>query len=129
MANATISFVGTLVKDPQVLSNGGLKLRVVVNQRQKNKDTGEWEDKYTSYYNVKVWNNLADQLRTVLKLGMEIALTGEIYQETWKDADGVERTSYDVVADSIGITPFGLRKLFPQQDKYERMEKHVEVPF
>lgn len=129
MANATISFVGTLVKDPQVLSNGGLKLRIVVNQRQKNKDTGEWEDKYTSYYNVKVWNNLADQLRTVLKLGMEIALTGEIYQETWKDADGVDRTSYDVVADSIGITPFGLRKLSPQQDKYERMEKHVEVPF
>ena len=129
MANATINFVGTLVKDPQVLSNGGLKLRVVVNQRQKNKDTGEWEDKYTSYYNVKVWNHLAENLRTVLKLGMEIALTGEIYQETWKDADGVERTSYDVMANSIGITPFGLKKLSPQQDKYERMEKHVEVPF
>lgn len=129
MANATINFVGTLVKDPQILSNGGLKLRVVVNHRQKNKDTGEWEDKYTSYYNVKVWNSLAEQLRTVLKLGMEIALSGEMYQETWKDSDGIERTSYDVVANSIGITPFGLRKLSPQQDKYERMEKHVEVPF
>ena len=129
MANATINFVGTLVKDPQVLSNGGLKLRVVVNQRQKNKDTGEWEDKYTSYYNVKVWNNLAEQLRTVLKIGMEIALTGEIYQETWKDAEGIERTSYDVVANTLAITPFGLKKLSPQQDKYERMEKHVEVPF
>ena len=129
MANATINFVGTLVKDPQVLSNGGLKLRVVVNQRQKNKDTGEWEDKYTSYYNVQVWNNLAEQLRTVLKIGMEIALTGEIYQETWKDTDGVERTSYDVVANTLAITPFGLKKMSTQSDKYERMDKHVEVPF
>lgn len=111
MANPTITFTGRLAKDVVVLSNGGLKLRVVTNDRIKN-DQGEWQDSRTSFWNVKVWNKLAEQLKDVLVLGMEIQVTGTIYQENWVDQETKqERQGYDIKADSIAITPHGLKKL------------------
>lgn len=132
MANAIISFTGTLGQDPVPLSNGGLRLRVAVNERAKNPNTGEWEDKYSSWYTVKVWNNLAEQSKKILKKGIEITVTGEIYEETWKDKDsGEQRSAFEVRANTIAVTPFGISKLSlaPAEDKFDRMERHAPVPF
>ena len=41
MANPTVTFTGRIGQDPVVLSNGGIRLRVVTNDRVKNDQTGE----------------------------------------------------------------------------------------
>lgn len=123
MANPTITFTGRIAKDVVVLSNGGLKLRMVTNDRIKNDITGQWEDARTSWWNVKVWNKLAEQLKDVLTNGMEVQVTGSIYQENWVDQETKqERSSYDIKADSISITPYGLKKLGGVSNK-------VGIPF
>ena len=43
MANPTVTFTGRIGQDPVVLSNGGIRLRVVTNDRVKNDQTGQWE--------------------------------------------------------------------------------------
>lgn len=131
MANALISFTGTLGQEPVAVGSGGLRLRVAVNNRAKNPNTGEWEDKQSSWYTVKVWNNLAEQSKKILKKGVEVSITGEIYEENWTDSNGQQRNSYEVKANTIAVTPFGISKLSlaPSEDVFDRMERHAPVPF
>lgn len=110
MANPTITFTGRIGQEPTVLSNGGLKLRVVTNDRGKNEQTGMWEDKLTSWWTVKVWNKLAETSKDVLKKGQEVTIVGTIYEENWNDQSGNPRTSYDIRAESIAVTTRSLNK-------------------
>lgn len=130
MANAHISFTGTLGQDPVILSNGGLRLRVAVNERAKNPTTGEWEDKYSSWYTVKVWGALADSSKKLLKKGIEVTITGDIYEETWTTDTGDKRSSYEVRANTLAITPFGISKLnLTTKGQFSDTERYAEVPF
>jgi single-strand DNA-binding protein len=111
MANPTVTFTGRIGQDPVVLSNGGIRLRVVTNDRVKNDQTGQWEDSKTSWWTVKVWNRLADQSKDILKKGYEISVVGRIYEENWKDkTTGEARNSYEIQADSIAVTPYTIKK-------------------
>ena len=111
MANPTVTFTGRIGQDPVVLSNGGIRLRVVTNDRIKNDQTGQWEDSKTSWWTVKVWNRLADQCKDILKKGHEVTVIGKIYEENWKDkTTGEARNSYEIQADSIAVTPYTIKK-------------------
>lgn len=111
MANPTVTFTGRIGQDPVVLSNGGIRLRVVTNDRIKNDQTGQWEDSKTSWWTVKVWNRLADQSKDILKKGYEISIVGKIYEENWKDkTTGEARNSYEIQAESIAVTPYTIKK-------------------
>ena len=111
MANPTITLTGRIGQEPTVLSNGGLKLRVVTNDRGKNEQTGMWEDRLTSWWTVKVWNKLAEASTDVLKKGQEVTITGTIYEENWNDQNGNPRTSYDIRAETIAVTTRSLGKV------------------
>ena len=110
MANPTITIVGRVGQDPVKLNGGGVRLRIVSNDRVKNDLTGNWEDKDTSWWTVKAWKNLAEQAVATLKKGQEVVIVGKIYEETWKDKEGNSRTSYDVNADTIAVTTWSLSK-------------------
>jgi single stranded DNA-binding protein len=114
MANPTITLTGRIGQEPTVLSNGGLKLRVVTNDRGKNEETGMWEDKLTSWWTVKVWNKLAEASKDVLNKGQEVTITGTIYEENWKDQSGNQRNSYDIRAETIAVTTRSLNKSKPE---------------
>ena len=111
MANPTVTFTGRIGQDPVVLSNGGIRLRVVTNDRVKNDQTGQWEDSKTSWWTVKIWNRMADQCKDILKKGYEVTVIGRIYEENWKDkTTGEARNSYEIQADSIAVTPYTIKK-------------------
>ena len=111
MANPTVTFTGRIGQDPVVLSNGGIRLRVVTNDRTKNDQTGQWEDSKTSWWTVKIWNRLADQCKDILKKGYEVTVIGKIYEENWKDkTTGEARNSYEIQAESIAVTPYTIKK-------------------
>ena len=110
MANPTVTLIGRLGQDPSEISNGGLRLRIATNDRVKNDTTGQWEDKDTSWWTVKVWGTKADQLRNVLKKGQEVVAIGKMKEENWVK-DGVERNSYEISsADTVAVTGYSLSK-------------------
>ena len=122
MANPTVTFTGRIGQDPVVLSNGGIRLRVVTNDRVKNDQTGQWEDSKTSWWTVKVWNRLADQSKDILKKGYEISIVGKIYEENWKDkTTGEARNSYEIQAESIAVTTHTLAKNLPSTNDGEQV--------
>jgi single-strand DNA-binding protein len=128
MSNPTVTLTGRIGQDPVQLSNGGLRLRVVTNDRAKNQSTGQWEDKDTSWWTVKVWNKLADNSKDVLKKGQEVTITGTIYEENWKDNDGNSKTTYEIKADTVAVTTYSLSKNLVSSNSSWNTED-IEVPF
>ena len=130
MANPTISFTGRIGQDPESVGSNGLRLRVATSDRVKNDETGQWEDKNTSWWTVKLWRNLAEQSKSILTKGMEVTVIGKIYEENWTDKEGQKRTSYEVNADSISVTTYTLSKSNPNSNpNYTTNKSYAEVPF
>jgi single-strand DNA-binding protein len=108
--NPEITLVGRLGTEPEKIGDKGVRFRVVTSDRVKNAN-GEWIDKDTSWWTVKMWNKTAEQALATLKKGQEVIIRGTIYQETWTDkTDGSTRSSYDVRGESIGVTSYSLSK-------------------
>ena len=110
--NPEITLVGRLGTDPEKFGNekfSGVRFRMATSDRVKN-EAGEWIDKDTSWWTVKLWNKSAEQAYSTLKKGQEVMVRGTIYQENWTDKDGANRTSYEVRGESIGVTSYSLSK-------------------
>jgi single-strand DNA-binding protein len=131
MANPTITIVGRVGQDPVSLNGGGIRLRVVSNDRIKNDSTGNWDDKDTSWWTVKAWKSLAEQANKTLKKGQEVVIIGKIYEETWTDKEGNSRTTYEVNADTIAVTTYSLSKNMSHSsnDDFPSYKTYAEVPF
>jgi single-strand DNA-binding protein len=130
MANPMITIVGRVGSEPETVGSNGLRFRVATNDRVKNDTTGEWEDKNTSWWTVKAWRTLAAQSKSVIKKGMEVIIVGKIYEESWTDKEGVNRTSYEINADSISVTAYTLSKdKAPNNDQFPSYKTYAEVPF
>ena len=110
--NPKITIVGRLGKDPEAIGQSGARFTVATRDRVKN-DKGEWEDRDTSWWSIKAWKNLGQQAISSLKKGQEVIVVGTIYQETWTDSSGNNRTSYEVNAESIAVTTHTLSKDLP----------------
>jgi single-strand DNA-binding protein len=109
--NPEITLVGRLGMDPEKIgnNNSGVRLRVVTSDRAKNQ-TGEWIDKDTSWWTVKLWNKSAEQALATLKKGQEVMVRGTIFQDSWTDKDGSTKTTYEIRGESIGVTSYSLSK-------------------
>lgn len=110
--NPEITLVGRLGTDPEKIGDKGVRLRIVTSDRVKNA-TGEWVDKDTSWWTVKLWNRAAEQAFATIKKGQEVMVRGTIYQDTWTDKDGSNRSTYEVRGDFIGVTSYSLSKNAP----------------
>lgn len=129
MANPTVTIVGRLGQDPESIGSSGLRLRVVSNDRARNEETGEWEDRLTSWWTVKAWKTLAEQSKAVLKKGQEVIIVGKMYEENWTDTSGNKRTSYEIMADSIAVTTYTLSKREPSHEQFSTNKEYTKVPF
>lgn len=106
--NPRITLIGRVGQEPEAIGSG-IRFRMATNDRIKNAE-GEWEDKDTSWFTVKAWKTLAEHSKNNIKKGNEIIVVGVMREENWTDNEGKKRTSFEVVADSIGITTKTLNK-------------------
>jgi single-strand DNA-binding protein len=115
--NPKITIVGRLGKDPEAIGQSGARFTVATKDRVKNEKSGQWEDRDTSWWTIKAWKTLGQQAIATLKKGQEVIIVGTIYQESWKDANGNARTSYEVNAESIAVTTYSMTKDMPSQSE------------
>lgn len=99
-----VTITGNLTKDPELRSTPSgtsvCTLRVAVNSRRKDSQSGEWVDK-PNYFDVKVWGAQADNCSTYLSKGRPVAVDGRLDWREWEGQDGVKRQSIDIVAENI----------------------------
>jgi single-strand DNA-binding protein len=99
-----VIITGNLTRDPELrnLPSGVAicNLRVAVNSRRKDNQTGEWVDK-PNYFNVKVWGPQGENCAQYLSKGRPVAIDGRLDWSEWEDQQGNKRQSVDIIADSV----------------------------
>ena len=107
MASSNINSVvitGNLTKDPELRSTPGgtsvCKLRVAVNSRRKDGQSGEWVDK-PNYFDVTVWGAQGENCANYLSKGRPVAVQGRLDWREWEAQDGSKRQAVEIIADSV----------------------------
>jgi single-strand DNA-binding protein len=100
-----VVITGNLTRDPELRSTGGgtsvCEMRVAVNSRRKNGQTGQWEDK-ANYFDVVVFGAQADNCATYLQRGRPVAIEGRLDWREWEAKDGSgKRQAVQIVANTV----------------------------
>jgi single-strand DNA-binding protein len=95
---------GNLTADPVIntLPSGTsvCDLRIAVNGRRKDNESGQWVDK-PNYFNVKVWGTQGENAAKYLSRGRPVAVDGRLDWREWTDKEGNKRQSVDIIADTV----------------------------
>lgn len=95
---------GNLTADPVLnsLPSGTTvcDLRIAVNGRRKDNQSGQWVDK-PNYFNVKVWGAQGENAAKYLAKGRPVAIDGRLDWREWQDKDGNKRQGIDIIADTV----------------------------
>ena len=114
---AQISFTGRAGKDPEIkfTADGKAMLRVSVAEghREKNRDTGQWEDAATTWRQVTLFGRMAEALAEQVRRGALLHVSGREETREWTK-DGEQHSLLSVTADSIGVVPTPA----PQQNSF-----------
>ena len=102
-----VTLVGFVATEPRIhqFSDGTAvaNLRIGSTARQVDRQTGEWRDGETSFYSVKCWRKLAQNVATCLRKGQPIIVAGKLYTKSYEDRGGQQRSEIEVHADTIGF--------------------------
>ncbi len=75
-------------------------LRVAVNDRVKDPNTGEWGDK-ANYFDVDVFGGQGERCAQYLARGRQVAVSGRLRWREWETQDGQKRQAVSIVADNV----------------------------
>ena len=107
MAASNVNVVvitGNLTRDPELRHTGGgtaiCELRVAVNSRRKDGQTGEWVDK-PNYFDVTVWGAQGENCANYLSKGRPVAIEGRLDWREWEAKDGGKRQAVQIIANTV----------------------------
>ena len=107
MAASNINVVvitGNLTRDPELRSlpsgTSVCELRVAVNSRRKDGQTGDWVDK-PNYFDVTVWGAQGENCANYLSKGRPVAIEGRLDWREWEAKDGGKRQAVSIIANSV----------------------------
>ena len=99
-----VAITGNLTKDPELRSTPSgtsvCKLRVAVNSRRKDGQSGEWVDK-PNYFDVTVWGAQGENCSNYLSKGRPVAVEGRLDWREWEAQDGSKRQAVEIIANSV----------------------------
>jgi single-strand DNA-binding protein len=93
-----VVLTGNLTKDPEKKGNGPCRLRLAVNEREKQGE--EWGER-ANFFDVIVWGNQGDNCLQYLSKGRPIAVEGRLRWHEWEAQDGGKRQQVEVVAHTV----------------------------
>lgn len=99
----SVTFTGRLTADPELRSTGSghsvSRLRVAI-QRPTGKDGS---DRGAAFYDVEVWNGLAESCARFLGKGRRVAVEGRLEHQEWTAEDETPRQRNYVVATQVNF--------------------------
>src|SRR6266852_2693022 len=99
-----VIIVGNLGADPETrfLPSGEAvaNIRVATTDRWKDKASGEMKEA-TEWHRISFFGRLAEIAGEYLKKGSQVYVEGSLRTRKWKDKEGQERTTTEIVADRM----------------------------
>ena len=115
-----VTLAGNVTRSPDLryLASGQsvATFGLAVNRRWQNRQTQEWEEQ-TSFFDVKAWATLAENVAESIQRGTRVIVTGRLEQRSWETENGEKRSKIEVVADEVAPS---LRWATAQVQKIER---------
>ena len=101
----SVVITGNLTRDPELRHTEGgtavCEMRVAVNSRRKDGNTGEWVDK-PNYFDVTVFGVHGENCTDYLAKGRPIAVEGRLDWREWEAKDGSgKRQAVRIIANSV----------------------------
>ncbi|HEY4779120.1 MAG TPA: single-stranded DNA-binding protein [Solirubrobacterales bacterium] len=130
---------GNLTCDPELraLPSGASKavLRVAVNGRRKDGQSGEWVDK-PNYFDVIVWGARAEAAAKYLGTGSPVAVEGRLDWREWEVEGGGKRQVVEIVAEGLQFLGSSKRseeavaseEESPEAEPEEQLDLDAEAP-
>ncbi len=105
MSINVVTLSGNLGGDAELRSTAGgtfvLSFQLAVNDRQKDKSSGEWVD-YTNWITCVLFGNRAQSLAGILAKGTKVAIEGKLRWSQW-ERDGQKRSKIEVIVDDLEL--------------------------
>lgn len=102
-----LTITGNLASDPELKFTNSGKAVVsftVVSSKSKKLDDGSWENTDVTFWNIKAWDKLAENIADSLRKGVGVIVQGGAVQESWEDKNsGQQRSRIVVTAWSVGV--------------------------
>ena len=99
-----VVLVGRLVRDAELKytnsSTAICKFSIAVNRRKKSGD--QWTDE-VNYFDLTLWGKSAESLTQYLLKGKQVAVSGDLRQNTWKTDDGQSRSKVEVNCQDVQL--------------------------
>jgi single-strand DNA-binding protein len=100
-----VVITGNLTRDPELRSTGGgtsvCELRVAVNSRRKDGQSGQWVDK-PNYFDVTVWGAQGENCANYLSKGRPVAVEGRLDWREWEAKEGGgKRQAVQIIANTV----------------------------
>lgn len=97
----TITVTGNVGKDPEIryTSAGKAVAKFTVADTR-----GKGDDKQTQWIRVVAFDEQAENVCEQVKKGARVLVTGRLQIDKYTDKDGVEKMSYDILADDVCLS-------------------------
>lgn len=100
-----VTLRGRLTRDPELRygtsGTAVVKFAVVTSRNFKNRETGAWEEKDTTFWDVVAFGQLAENCAESLEKGTAVVVQGNAAQEEWTTREGEKRRSMKVTAADV----------------------------
>jgi len=125
-----IIMVGNLTRDPELKQIGQgqvCRLSIASNRSFKNKQTGA-QVQEVCYIDVDVWGAQGVTVHQYLQKGRPVLVEGRLKLDSWKDAEGQNRTKHSIVADSVVFLGAGQGAELASAEGFTEEDKQDEAP-
>lgn len=99
-----VMIIGHLGQEPSLttLNNGegACRLSVATSKKWQDQRTGETVER-TEWHKVVLYRKLAEIAGQYLRKGSQVYIEGELQTRQWKDKDGVERYTTEIIGNSL----------------------------
>lgn len=106
-----VALVGRLTRDPDMkYSNAGgaiLRFSVAVNRSRRNQD-GSWGEE-ANFFDCVYFGKSAEAVSQWLSKGRQVAVQGELRQDSWKTQDGQTRSRVEIWVNNLNLLGGGQR--------------------
>lgn len=101
-----VVLTGNLTRDAELRQTSGgmaiVKMRLAVNDRRKNPQSGQWED-FANYVDVTMFGSRGEALTRFLTKGQRIGIDGKLRWHEWESQAGEKRSALEVIADDVEL--------------------------
>ncbi|MDK7749096.1 single-stranded DNA-binding protein [Brevibacterium sp. UMB10442] len=98
-------------------NNPWTSFRVAVNYDRYDRDSREYKNVDTNWYEVMCYNTLASNVRASVNCGDSVIVIGRLRERTWTTDDGQTGSTMQILADAVGhnLQFHGARSLRPKK--------------